>query len=427
MRVLYDRVAAIDVHKDMVKVAVRVPGAGRGARRTDVLEFRAFYGVLQEMGRELRRRGVTHVVMEASGVYTEPVYYALGGLGFTEVLVINPAHAKALKGHKTDAKDAVRLLDLYECGALLRGSYIPAADLKEVRDLARYRMKTVQARTSEIQRLQKALESAGIKLSSVVSDVTGASATAMIEALIDGERRGAVLADLAQGRLRAAGKRADLSLALAGRFTAHHAVMCRLHLDRIQVFGAAVADLDARIGPLVARYAREAGLLRTLPGFGEVVVAGWLGAIGPAPHQHFATAARLACWATLCPGNYKSANKSKGGRTGDGGAYIKPLLVQAAWAAVRVPGRLQARFRRLVRKFGGPTSKGAQKRAIVAIAHTLLKIAYQVLKTGTPYQDLGASFYDSRQSAQAKQDYLIRQLQKLNPGAVITITPAEAV
>ena len=425
MKVMHDRVAAIDVHKDMVKVAVRVPGAKRGSRKTDVLEFRTFYGVLQEMGRELRRRGVTHVVMEASGVYTEPVYYALAGLDFTEVMVINPAHAKALKGHKTDAKDAIRLLDLYECG-LLSGSYIPAPDLKEVRDLARYRMKTVQARTSEIQRLQKTLESAGIKLDSVVSDITGMSSTAMIEALIDGERRGEVLADLARGRLRTAGKMADLSMALAGRFTDHHAMMCRLHRDRIKMFDDAVADLDARIAPLVARYAREAALLKTLPGFGNVVVAGWLGAIGPAPHQHFATAQRLASWATVCPGNYMSAKKSKGGRTGDGGNYIKPLLVQAAWAAVRVPGRLQARFHRLVRRFGGARNKGAVKRAIMAIAHTLLKIAYQVLKTGTPYTDLGAGFYASRETPQARQDYLIRQLQKLNPGCVITVTPAEA-
>jgi transposase len=425
VKVMHDRVAAIDVHKDMVKVAVRVPGAKRGTRQTDVLEFRAFYGVLQEMGRELRRRGVTHVVMEASGVYTDPVYYALTELDFTEVMVINPSHARALKGHKTDAKDAIRLLDLYECG-LLSGSYIPAPDLREVRDLARYRMKTVQARTSEIQRLQKTLETAGIKLSSVVSDVTGVSATAMIEALIDGERRGAVLAGLAQGRLRSRQKKADLSMALAGRFTDHHAMMCRLHLDRVRALGEEAAGLDARIAPLVARHAREAELLKTLPGFGDVVVAGWLGAIGPAPHEFFATAGRLASWATVCPGNYMSAKKSKGGRTGDGGAYIKPLLVQAAWAAIRVPGRLQAKFHRLVRKFGGPRNKGAQKRAIIAIAHALLKIAYSVLKTGTPYQDLGADFYTSRESAEARQDYLIRQLQKLHPGCVITITPEAA-
>jgi transposase len=259
-----------------------------------------------------------------------------------------------------------------------------------------------------------------------VSDVTGVSATAMIEALIDGERRGAVLADLAQGRLRNPGKMADLSMALAGRFTDHHALMCRLHLDRIQVLGEAVAGLDAEIAPLAARHDREAALLKTLPGFGEVIVAGWLGAIGPAPHRHFATAQRLASWATVCPGNYMSAKKSKGGRTGDGGNYIKPLLVQAAWAAVRVPGRLQARFHRLVRRFGGARNKGAIKRAIMAIAHTLLKIAYQVLKTGTPYTDLGADYYASRETPQARQDYLIRQLQKLNPGCVITVTPAEA-
>ena len=201
--------------------------------------------------------------MEASGVYTEPVYYALCEQDFTEVAVINPAHAKALKGHKTDAKDCARLAELFECG-LLRGSYIPPAELKEVRDLTRYRMKTVQARTSEIQRLGKALESAGIKLGSVASSITGTSSTAMIEALIDGERRGGVLADLAIGRMRTAGKLADLSMALAGRFTGHHALLCRLHLDRIAVFDDAVgrpgqADrgqgraLAARAGPAQVR------------------------------------------------------------------------------------------------------------------------------------------------------------------------------
>jgi transposase len=426
MRVLYDRVAAIDVHKDMIKVAVRVPGSKRGTRKTDVLEYRTFYGVLQAMARELRGRGVTHVVMEASGVYTEPVYYALAELDFTEVMVVNPAHVKALKGHKTDAKDAVRLLDLYECGAVMRGSYIPAPDLKEVRDLSRYRMKTVQARTSEIQRLQKTLESAGIKLDSVVSDITGDSSTAMIKALISGERRGGVMADLAIGRMRTAGKLADLSMALTGRFTDHHALMCQLHLDRISMFDDAVKNLDDTISPLVARYAAEAELLQTIPGFGKVVTAGWLGAIGPAPHQHFGTAERLASWVTLCPGNYISARKSRSGRTGDGGNYIKPLLVQAAWAAIRTPGRLQARFHKLVRRFGGPKNKGARKKAIIAIAHTLLKIAYAILRTSKPYEEPGPDFYTRRESPRARQDYLLRQLQQLNPGCVITITPAEA-
>ena len=159
MKVLYERVAGIDVHKEMIKVAIRSPGDKPWTRKTEILEFRTFYGVLQAMARELRRRGVTHVVLEASGVYTEPVYYALCEQDFEQVAVINPAHAKALRGHKTDAKDCARLAELFECG-LLRGSYIPAPELKEVRDLTRYRMKTVQARTSEIQRLGKALESA---------------------------------------------------------------------------------------------------------------------------------------------------------------------------------------------------------------------------------------------------------------------------
>ena len=427
MRVLYDRVAAIDVHKDMVKVAVRVPGAKRGTRKTDVLEYRAFYGVLQEMGRELRRRGVTHVVMEASGVYTDPVYYALAELGFTEVMVISPAHAKALKGHKTDARDAIRLLDLYECG-LLSGSYIPALDLREVRDLARYRMKTVQARTSEIQRLQKTLESAGIKLSSVVSDVTGASATAMIEALISGERRGAVMAGLAQTRLRTAGKMADLSMALTGRFTGHHAMMCRLHLDRITALDAAVADLEARIAATAASWQREIDLLKTIPGFGDIVAWAWIAEIGPAPHQWFASHHKLASWVSLAPGNNVSAGKRKYGRTGDAGTYIKPMLIQAAWSAIRTRGRLQARYNRLVRRFGGEKNPGAKKKAITAIAHTLLKIAYQVLKSGTPYTEPGADFYTRRESPQQRQAWLERQLQKLHPGRTITITigPPEA-
>ena len=373
------------------------------------------------MARLLRRRGVTHVVMEASGIYTDPVYYAMCEQDFTEVAVVNPAHARALRGHKTDAADCRRLAELYECG-LLRGSYLPPAELREMRDLTRYRMKTVQARTSEIQRLGKALESAGIKLGSVASGITGDSATAMIQALIDGERRGPVLADLAQGRMRTAGKLADLSMALSGRFTGHHALLCRLHQDRIAGFDAAVAGLDEQIAAKVTRWQREGRLLASVPGFGDVVSAAWLAEIGPAPHRWFASCGKLASWVTLCPGNNISARKRKHGRTGDAGTYIKPVLIQAAWNAIRAKGRLQARYHRLVRRFGGEKNPAAKKKAITAIAHTLLKIAYQVLKSGQPYTDLGADFYTRRQSPQQKQAYLERQLQKLYPGRTVTIT-----
>jgi transposase len=175
--------------------------------------------------------------------------------------------------------------------------------------------------------------------------------------------------------MRTAGKLAGLSMTLTGRFTEHHALLCRLHRDRIAVFNEAVAGLDGRIAAGAAPWQREADLLTSVPGFGDVVARAWLGEIGPAPHLHFASHEKLASWVTLCPGNNISAKKRKHGRTGDAGTYIKPMLIQAAWAAIRVKGRLQARYNRLVRRFGGDKSPGAKKKAITAIAHTLLKIA----------------------------------------------------
>jgi len=422
MKVLHERVAGIDVHKDMIKVAVRYPGPRAWTRKTDVLTYRTFYGVLTQMARELRRREVAHVVMEASGIYTDPVRLALLEVGgFTEVMVIDPAHARALKGHKTDARDCARLAELLECG-LLQGSYIPAGELKDARDLTRYRIKTVQARVAEVQRPGKALESAGIKLGSVATDITGVGPTAMIEALIDGERRGAVMADLARGRARTAAKIADLSMALEGRFTDHHAAMCRLHLDRVRAYDRDISDLDLRILEALAPWQREIGLLKTIPGFGDIAAWTWITEIGPAPHEWFASAARLASWAGLAPGNDVSAGKRRQSETSGAGTYVKPVLVQAAWAAVKHRGRLQARYSRLVRGFGGPHSARAKKRAIIAIAHTLLKIAYSVLKAGQPYRDLGEDFYTRRESPAQRQEYLERQIRRLYPDCAVTIT-----
>jgi transposase len=421
MRVMHEYVAGIDVHKDMIKVAIRSPGK-KGTRRTEVLEFRTFYGLLQEVGRELRRRGVTHVAMEASGVYTEPVYHALCEQDFTEVLVVNPKHVKALKGHKTDARDCRRIAELLECG-LLRGSYVPSAEQKEMRDLTRYRKKLVQARTSEIQRMQKVLESAGIKLGSVVSDITGTSAAAMIDALIDGERRPEIMADLAQRSLRRAGRQADLKMALAGRFTAHHGTLLRMHRDQVKLNNHAIAGLDEQIRAAAGRWQREMDLLLSIPGIGPVAAATWIAEIGPEPHRFFDGHDKLASFVTLAPGNYISAGKRRYGRTGDAGTYIKPALIEAAWAAIRVRGRLQARYNRLVRRFGGDKNPGARKKAITAIAHTLLKIAYQVLRSGQPYAEPGPDFYTRRNSPASQQAWLLRKLGQLNPGAIITITP----
>jgi len=255
----------------------------------------------------------------------------------------------------------------------------------------------------------------------VVSELTGKSATLMIEGLIDGERRGRVLADLAIGRMRTAGKLADLSQALTGRFTEHHAALCRLHLDRIALLTTAANDLEQDIAVKAAPYRRELELLKSIDGFGDAVAQAWLAEIGPAPHLYFASHEKLASWVTLCPGNYMSAGKRKHGRTGSAGTYIKPMLVQAAWAAIKTEGRLRARYHRLVRRLGGPKNPAAVKKAILAIAHTLLKIAYQVLRSGKPYQDLGTDFYARRESPEQRRAYLLRQLEKLSPGCVITI------
>jgi transposase len=421
MKVMHERVAGIDVHKDMIKVAVRSPGAKSWTRKTEVLTFRTFYGILRAMAGELRRRGVTHVAMEASGVYTEPVYYALCEEDFDEVLVVNPAHVKAVKGHKTDAKDCARIAELLECG-LLQGSYIPPPGLKDLRDLTRYRMKTVKARSSEIQRMHKALESAGVKLGSVASDITGKGPSLMIDALIDGERRGAVMADLARGRARTAAKMADLSMALEGRFTDHHALMARLHRDAIRGYDAAVAALDGQIADKAAPWQREIDLLKTIPGFGDVVAQAWIAEIGPAPHEWFASSGMLASWVTLAPGNYVSAGKRKHGKTGDAGDYVKPMLVQAAWSAIKGRNRLRARYDVLVRRMGGAKNPAARKKAIIAIAHTLLKIAFAVLKSGRPYEEPGPDFYTRHDSPAQRQSWLERQIQQLHPGCTVTVT-----
>ena len=240
MQVLYERCAAVDVGKDVIAVAVRLPGDGPDGRATLKRTFKTFYGVLREAARWLDSLGVTHVAMEATGIYSMPVYHALVEHGnFEQVLVCNAGHVKNVPGRKTDFADAEWLVHLLECG-LLRGSFIPPADIKAARDVLRYRTKVVQSRTSEVQRLGNVLQDAGIKIDSVASSIATKSGLAMIEALIDGERRGKVLADLALGRMRS--KIGDLEMALEGRFGDHHALMCRLHLDHIGHLDAMIAS-----------------------------------------------------------------------------------------------------------------------------------------------------------------------------------------
>jgi len=263
MQVLYERCAAVDVGKDVIAVAVRLPGDGPDGRQTVKRTFKTFYGVLAEAARWLVSEGVTHVAMEATGIYSMPACHALLEHGaFEKVLVCNAGHVKNVPGRNTDLADAEWLVQLLECG-LLAGSFIPPADIKAARDVIRYCAKVVQSKTSEVQRLGNVLQDAGIKTDSVASSIVTKSGRSMIESLTDGERRPEVLAELAIGRMRP--KIPDLAMALEGRFGEHHALMCRLHLDHIDHLVAMIAKLDAQIEAMMAPFRAARDLLTTIP------------------------------------------------------------------------------------------------------------------------------------------------------------------
>jgi transposase len=408
------------VGKDVIAVAVRLPGEGPDGRQTVKRTFKTFYGVLREAARWLDSLGVTHVAMEATGIYSMPVYHALLEHGhFEQVLVCNAGHVKNVPGRKTDYADADWLAHLLECG-LLKGSFIPPAGIKAARDVIRYRTKVVQSRTSEVQRLGAVLQDAGIKIDSVASSIATKSGQAMIEALIDGERRPAALADLARGKMRA--KIPDLELALEGRFGDHHALMCRLHLDHIAHLEEMIARLDEQVEAMMMPFRAERDLLTTIPGIGPVAAAAIVSEIGTDMPGFFPGAAHLASWAGLCPGNHESAGKRHSGRRRHGNTHLQPVLVEAAWAAVRHPGYLRSLYHRHVMKWGGYHSPTAKKKAIIVVAHAMIVIVWHVLAGGTPYHELGADFFAQRLDPEKETRRLIARLQAL--GHQVTLQPA---
>ena len=420
MQVLYQRCAAVDVGKDVIAVAVRGPGDGPDGRVTIKRTFKTFYGVLAEAARWLTQLGVTHVAMEATGIYSMPVYHALlEHGGFDKVLVRNAGHVKNVPGRKTDFSDAEWLVHLLECG-LLAGSFIPPAEIKAARDVIRYRTKVAQQRVSEIARLGNVLQDAGIKIDSVASSIATKSGRAMIEALIDGERRGPVLAQLARGRMRA--KIADLSLALEGRFGDHHALMCRLHLDHIDHLEAMTARLDAQIEAMMAPFQRERDLLTTAPGIGQLAAAAVISEIGVTVAEFFPDDARLASWTGLCPGNHESAGKRRSGRRRKGNEHLQSILAECAWAAVRHDGYLKSLYHRHVMKWGGYRSQTAKKKAIIVVAHALIVIIWHILATGKPYEELGADYFTRRLDPERETRRLIAKLEAL--GHHVTLQPA---
>jgi transposase len=408
--IVHPRVAGIDVHKKIVWVAVRLPGE----RKVITQSFRTFWRQLQKMAGWLAEQGVTDAAMESTGVFWWPVYHALAQAGIA-VCVCNAAHMRNVPGRKRDISDCQWIAELHEHG-LLRPSFIPAAEVAALRARTRYRKKLIEQRTSEGQRLSKVLEDAGIKIDSVASELLGKSGRAMIEALVGGERNPGVLAGLAKGVLRR--KTEQLQMACDGRFTASHAQMCRLHLDAYDHLTVQIAELDQLAAAAAAPFQRLTDRLVTIPGVGprtaQVIVAETGGDM-----TRFATSARLAAWAGLAPGDNESAGKRMKAATRKGNRHLKTAMTESAWAAAHTRSRPGARFRRLARRFG----RGNEKKAAVAVAHTLICIAWAIMTDDQDYAEAGEQYYEQRD--QRNREHLIRHHQHAlaRLGCHVTLTP----
>ena len=404
MEVVNERCAGLDVHKKVIVVCALTPEVvGRDGHPKPVLErFGTMTDELVALGRWLAERGVVQVAMESTGVYWQPVWNILEEVGGFELLLVNAHHVKAVPGRKTDVKDAQWLAELLRHG-LVRASFVPDRAQRELRELTRYRTALIEERTAHVNRLQKTLESANVKLSAVASDVTGVSARAMLARLVGGDDDVAAVADLAKGRLRA--KLPELERALAGRFGAHHRYLVPRILAAIDFLDAEIADLDERIAELVRPFADAVERLDGIPGVGRRVAETIVAEVGGSVAR-FPSAQHLASWAGVCPGNHESAGKRLGGKTRKGNAPLRRALVQAAHATSRArqtyPG---AQYRRLAARRG-------KKRAAVAVAHTILVIAYHLLAHNTTYTDLGPDHFD-RRDADAIEQQLVKRLERL--------------
>jgi transposase len=411
MELLHARCAALDIGKKDLKACVRLPPLpGRKARRQEVRTFATTTGALLELRDWLSESKVTLVVLEATGDYWRGVFYLLEDE--LNVMLVNAAHAKGLPGRKTDVADAAWLCQLGECG-LLKPSFVPPEPIRHLRDLTRYRATLAADRTREAQRLEKEPEDAGIKLSSVATDILGVSGRLMLQALIEGERDVHVLAEMAKRRMRT--RIPDLVEALRGNFQEHHAFLCRIHLERIDQLTDAIMEVSQRIEEEMRPFAHQIELLETIPGIGRSVAEIMIAETG-ADMTRFRTAGHLASWAGTTPGHYESAGKSKSGKTRHGNRWLGQALGTAAMAASRTRNNtfLGARYHRLVPRLG-------KKKALVAIEHSILVAVWHMLSADLPYQDLGGTFFDNLDPDRVKRRALA-QLHRL--GYQVELTPA---
>jgi transposase len=407
MRVVYERCCGLDVHKTSVVACVLAVGP-QGEPRKEVRTFGTMTADILALAEWLVGWGCTHVAMESTGVYWKPIWNLLEGS--FELLLVNARHIKAVPGRKTDVRDSEWIADLLQHG-LLQPSFVPDRPQRELRELTRYRTSLIRERAAEVNRLQKTLEGANIKLAAVATDIAGKSGRQILAAIVGGTTDPAALADLARGRMRE--KLPALERALAGRVGPHQRFLLAEQLAHIEYLDASIdrvsGEIQARLGPDEDAIAR----LVTIPGVGRRTAEVLVAEIGTDMRQ-FPTARHLASWAGLCPGNNESAGKRKSGRTRKGNPWLRAALVEVAQAAGRARQTyLGAHYRRLA-------SRRGKKKACVAVGHTILGIAYHVLDRGTTYQDLGPQYFDRRDRT-AVERRLVDRLESL--GYKVTLEP----
>jgi len=408
MEVLYERCCGLDIHKQTVVACLIVPGAA-GAPQRAVRTFRTATPDLLQLGDWLQAAGCTHVAMESTGVYWQPIWN-LREERFT-LLLVNAHHVKAVPGRKSDVRDCEWLADLLRHG-LVRGSFVPDRAQRELRELTRYRTTLVRERAREINRLQKTLEGANVKLASVVSDVTGVSARRMVEDLVAGATDAAALADLARGRLRE--KLPALEAALTGRVQAHQRFLLAQQLAHMDYLEEAIARVSQEIAARLRPHEADLERLETIPGVGRSTAEGMLAEIGP-EMARFPTADHLASWAGMCPGQDESAGRARSSKTRKGNTWLRAVLAQAANGAARKRGTaLQTRHRQIKARRGG-------KRAVVATGRRILELAYHVLKDQSVYDDAKLA-PATEPPRQRRAEHLTRDLRRL--GYEVTLSQA---
>jgi transposase len=414
MRRILERCAALDVHQKTVMACARIMKAG-GEFEEVIAEFQTMAADLLALRDWLKELGVTQVAMEATGVYWKPVYHALED--DFELLLVNARHVKNVPGRKTDTLDAQWLCQLLECG-LLRASFVPPKPIRELRDLTRYRKALIKERQQEANRLHKVLEDAGIKLACVASDVLGVSGRDMLKALISGTRDARVLAELARGRMRS--KLPALRQALEGNFKPHHALIVSHILAHLDYLEETIAVLTEEVEHRLAPFAGKAENLCTITGVAQRASQVIIAELGP-DMDRFASDRHAASWAKLCPGNNESAGKRRSGKTTKGNPYLRAVLIECANAAARSKDTyLRAQYEQVKRRRG-------HKKAIVAVAHSILIASYHILKDDVPYHDLGGDYFARRADPARMTKRLVAQLERLGHSVTLqTSTAPEA-